>query len=276
MPEAWLTAALVAARQLPLSKAARVARFSWAAAGGDAAIDFAVAPVVARREPLSTVGLGDAISATGLAADFATRRRAGSTITQCGREGKGNGRVRHVFARAFPTPRPRRTHAGASPAPDAEGIVPSRPVVNVTCVTCSFRPTPTIQFLYYLLIPDAGLEDTTGGGLEDTTLLPFSSLPGPQHAVHTTQRPAHAIMIDVQKTAIPRRTGQHTSEMMRFSSGGHRAEASVDSSEGGTDSVPPLESDIVTIEESAVKAPRDSPRCAVLWCSLVAISCSAL
>jgi len=73
VPEGWLPASLVAAQRakLPLSEAAPVARFSWAAAGGDAAIDFAVAPVVACREPLSTVGLGDAISAAGLAADLA-------------------------------------------------------------------------------------------------------------------------------------------------------------------------------------------------------------
>jgi hypothetical protein len=143
MPEAWLNAAFVAAQRakLPLSEAARVARFSWAAAGGDAA-DFAIAPVVACREPLSTVGLGNAISATGLASDFATRRRVGSTITRCGREGKGKGRVRHEFARAIPTPCARPGQGGRTPACH---LHPAPKALS--------RPAPLLCHFCFLLIP---------------------------------------------------------------------------------------------------------------------------
>jgi ADP-dependent glucokinase len=56
-----------------LSPSHPVAAWEWAAESGDGAgarnVSFALAPVAACRSPASTVGLGDAISAAGLAAD---------------------------------------------------------------------------------------------------------------------------------------------------------------------------------------------------------------
>jgi hypothetical protein len=54
-----------------LSPRRPVATWAWAAAEPGGPVSFALAPVAACRKPRSTVGLGDAISAAGLAADVA-------------------------------------------------------------------------------------------------------------------------------------------------------------------------------------------------------------
>jgi hypothetical protein len=59
---------------LPVSLAKPVARWVWDSAAGP--ITFGLAPVPVCRAPASTVGLGDAISASGLAADAARRARS--------------------------------------------------------------------------------------------------------------------------------------------------------------------------------------------------------
>lgn len=58
--------------KLPLHAQNVVSSFSWAAKDS-ADIEFAVVPVAACKNPLSTVGLGDAISSAGLAADLKKR-----------------------------------------------------------------------------------------------------------------------------------------------------------------------------------------------------------
>jgi ADP-dependent glucokinase len=58
--------------KLPLNAENVVSSFSWAA-NDSADIEFAVVPVAACKKPLSTVGLGDAISSAGLAAHLQKR-----------------------------------------------------------------------------------------------------------------------------------------------------------------------------------------------------------
>jgi len=58
--------------KLPLTADNVVSSFSWAAVDS-ADIEFAVVPVAACKNPLSTVGLGDAISSAGLATDLKKR-----------------------------------------------------------------------------------------------------------------------------------------------------------------------------------------------------------